>query len=63
MTEQLTLIPRVTDMHDGFFRPEIVIGIPGTGGDIVFMSPVATIAEARLRANAVCVAAAEALAA
>jgi hypothetical protein len=57
------LIPRVTDMRNGTFRPEIVIDTPGTGGDIVFMDPVDSVAEARLRAHAAVQAAAEALAA
>ena len=58
----LTLIPRVTDMRNGTFRPEVVIEYPG-GGDIVFLIPVASVAAARLRADAAVQAAAEAPAA
>lgn len=32
------LIPRVTDMHNGTFRPEIVIH-DGAMGDIAFLKP------------------------
>jgi hypothetical protein len=58
----LTLIPRVTDMRDGAFRPEVVIAAAGCG-DIVFLAPVASVAEARLRAHAAVRTAAEAPAA
>ena len=60
-----TLIPRVSDMRDGTFRPEVVIGDDGLG-DIHFGTPVASIEEARRLAVEACKrgvrAAAEALA-
>jgi hypothetical protein len=48
-----TLIPRVSDMRDGTFRPEVVIGDDGLG-DIHFGTPVASIEEARRRAVDAC---------
>ena len=39
------LRPRVTDMHDGSFRPT-VIGDDGAEGGIKFGEPLATVAEA-----------------
>ena len=43
------LIPRVTDMHDGTFRPEIVID-DGSTGDIIFLEPMPSISAAWERA-------------
>jgi hypothetical protein len=43
------LIPRVTDMRNGFFRPEVVIG-DGSMSDIAFLQPMASADEAWERA-------------
>jgi hypothetical protein len=37
-----SLIPHITDMRDGTFRPEVVID-DGKGGDIIFLEPMATV--------------------
>jgi hypothetical protein len=47
------LIPRVSDMRDGTFRPEVVVGDDGLG-DIHFGTPVASIEEARRLAVEAC---------
>jgi hypothetical protein len=64
MTPQISgtalLIPRVTDMRDGTHRPEVVID-DGAMGDIMLGMPVATLKTARLRADSMARAAAEAL--
>jgi hypothetical protein len=60
-----TLISRVSDMRNGLFRPELVLGDDGLG-EIYFGTPVASIEEARRLAVEACKrgvrAAAEALA-
>ena len=47
------LRPRVTDMMNGTFRPEVVID-DGARGDIKLGAPVATIEEANRLAAAAC---------
>ncbi|MFZ0036226.1 MAG: hypothetical protein WAK91_02310 [Candidatus Acidiferrales bacterium] len=46
------LIPRITDMHNGTFRPEILIDGRDTG--LVFLAPVATVDLAWERACDTC---------
>jgi hypothetical protein len=53
VTEKSLLIPRLTDMRNGTFRPECVISDEGLG-DIVFGAPVATLDEARRLATQLC---------
>jgi hypothetical protein len=44
-------IPRVTDMRNGTFRPELVMDYGTTKGDIIFGRPVASYDEARSKSD------------